>query len=106
MDWLLLAGAILAEVTATLSLRAATAGRPVFYVPVVLGYLAAFALLFAGLRAGLPLGVAYGTWAAVGVALTALASRFLFSEQLTGRMIGGIVLIAGGVLLLELGAQH
>ncbi|WP_348728669.1 SMR family transporter, partial [uncultured Mycolicibacterium sp.] len=75
MQYLLLIGAILTEVTATLSLRVAARGRPPFYVVVVVGYLLAFTLLAGSLRAGMPLGVAYGIWAAAGVALTATASR-------------------------------
>ena len=55
---------------------------------------------------GLGLGVAYGIWAASGVALTAIASKALFQEPLTPLMMGGIVLIIGGVLLVEVGAAH
>ncbi len=103
MGWLYLVGAILMEVTATLCLRSAARGRRSLYVVVVAGYLAAFAFLGLTLAAGLPLGVAYGVWAAVGVALTAVASRVLFDEPLTPLMLAGIALIAGGVLLVELG---
>lgn len=104
MQYLLLIGAILTEVTATLSLRVAARGRAPFYVVVVIGYLLAFTMLAGSLRAGMPLGVAYGIWAAAGVALTATASRYLFQESLTPRMLGGIALIVVGVLLLEVGA--
>jgi small multidrug resistance pump len=79
----LLTGAIVAEVTASLSLKAALDG-PAFYLIVVGGYLAAFALLAATLRAGMPLGTAYGIWGAVGVALTALLSWVFFGEPITG----------------------
>jgi small multidrug resistance pump len=106
MQWLLLAAAILLEVTGTLALRVATTGRRAWYVVVALGYAGAFAALTATLAAGLPLGVAYGIWAAVGVALTAVASRLLFDEPLTPVMGAGIALIAAGVLLVELGAGH
>jgi len=106
MGWLFLAGAILTEVTATLSLRADVHGRRAWYLVVALGYLAAFSLLSLALGAGLPLGVAYGVWAAVGVALTALASKVLFGEPLTWLMAAGMALIMGGVLLVELGAAH
>ena len=51
-------------------------------------------------------GVAYGIWAASGVALTAVASKALFKEPLTALMMGGIALIIAGVLLVELGALH
>lgn len=103
--WLALAAAIGSEVAATLSLRVAAHGARRWYVLVVAGYLAAFALLSVSLAHGMPLGVAYGVWTATGVAVTAVASRLLFDEPLTPVMAAGIVLIAGGVLLVELGAH-
>lgn len=106
MAALFLIGAILVEVTATLALRVATHGRPRWYGAVVAGYLAAFTFLALALSAGMPLGIAYGIWAAAGVALTAIASRVLFKEPLSAVMAAGILLIAGGVLLIELGAAH
>ena len=105
MKWILLAGAILSEVTASLSLKAAL-DSPAFFIVVVLGYSASFAFLAAVLRKGLGLGVAYGIWAAAGVALTALASRVFFKETITPVMMLGLGLIIGGVLLIELGAAH
>ncbi|MDS1115729.1 SMR family transporter [Gordonia westfalica] len=98
--------AIMAEVGATLALRAATDGRPRFYGIVVVGYVTAFVALTIALRQGIPLGVAYGIWAAAGVAATAVAAHFLFRERLTPRMLAGIGVIVVGVLLVELGAVH
>lgn len=106
MQWLFLIGAIVFEVGATLSLRMASVGVKKFYIAVAIGYLAAFGLLTLALNEGLALGVAYGIWAAAGVALTAVASRILFKEPLTPVMGGGIALIAVGVLVVELGASH
>lgn len=105
MTWLFLAGAVLSEVGATLALRAASGGRRAWYVVVVTGYLAAFTLLALTLGTGLGIGVAYGVWAAAGVALTAVASRLLFGEPLTRTMAAGILLIVAGVALIELGAH-
>lgn len=103
--WLLLAAAIVTEVAATLSLRASEGGRKkLWLIPVVAGYGAAFTLLALTLSAGMAVGVAYGVWAACGVALTAIAGRFLFKEPLTWIMGAGIALIIGGVLLIEVGA--
>ncbi|MCG8916060.1 SMR family transporter [Actinokineospora sp. PR83] len=106
MAWLFLAGAILAEVGGTLALRVASTGRAIWYGAVGAGYLLAFFLLTRTLAEGVGIGVAYGVWAAAGVALTAVASRVLFEEPLTPLMGAGIALIMGGVLLVELGAVH
>ncbi|MCS5714005.1 multidrug efflux SMR transporter [Herbiconiux sp. CPCC 205716] len=107
MIWLLLAGAIVTEVAATLALRASEGFRKRRWIaPVVVFYLLAFTLLAIALAGGLPVGIAYGIWAACGVALTAILARILFKEKLTPRMIAGIALIAVGVFVIELGAAH
>ncbi|WP_311254121.1 MULTISPECIES: SMR family transporter [Kocuria] len=71
MAWFFLAGAVLPEVTATLSIKAAL-GQPALYAVVVLGYTGAFMCLTLVLRRGMPLGVTYGIWAAAGVLLVEL----------------------------------
>jgi len=106
MAWAFLVSAIVSEVTATLSLRTAAMGRRVWYILVVAGYLLAFAFLSLTLQRGIGIGVAYGIWTAAGVALTAVAGRFLFREPLTGVMGVGIGCIIAGVLLVELGRAH
>jgi small multidrug resistance pump len=101
--WLALAGAILIEVVATLSLRASDGFRKrAWIIPVVLGYLVSFYLLWISLSLGMPVGVAYGVWTACGVALVAVIARFLFSEPLTWLMGLGIALIVAGVLTIEM----
>ncbi|WP_420174401.1 DMT family transporter [Luteococcus sp. OSA5] len=101
--WALLAGAILTEVLGTIAMRLAVDRKP-WYLVTALGYGAAFTFLALALRAGMPLGMAYGIWSASGVALTALLSRVLFGERLTRTMVLGITLIMAGVLLIQLGA--
>jgi small multidrug resistance pump len=103
MAWLLLAIAIVTEVAATISLKLATDGRRRWYAVVAVGYVTAFSMLAGALSLGLPIGVAYGIWAATGVALTAILGRVLFRDPLTRTMLAGIALIIGGVLLIELG---
>jgi small multidrug resistance pump len=102
-EWLYLAGAIIIEVASTLSLRVAASGRRGWYAVVVPGYVASFALLALALDAGLGIGVAYGVWTAVGVALTAILSRVLFAETLSRTTVVGIALIVAGVVLLNTG---
>lgn len=106
MSWLLLGGAVVSEVASTLALRVAAGGRRSWYALVILGYSLAFGLLSGSLQAGMPLGVAYGVWAAAGIVLTALLSRLLFREALTPMMMAGMGLIVAGVLLVELGGAH
>ncbi len=104
VKWLLLGGAILLEVSASLSLKAALM-HPAWYVLVVAGYAGAFLMLVAVLRAGMPIGAAYGIWGALGVALTAVSSTLIFDEPLTVLMVIGILLVIAGVLCVELGSH-
>lgn len=104
IKWLLLVAAITCEVTATLSLKGALT-HPWLYVVVVVGYLSSFVLLALVLRHGVPLGVAYGVWAALGVAGTASMSALLFNETVTALMGLGLVLVMAGVIVVELGSQ-
>jgi small multidrug resistance pump len=107
MTWLLLAGAIVAEVTATVSLKLSDGfSRWLPTVLVVVGYVTAFACLAMALKRGMPLGIAYGVWAACGVALVAIVGAVFLNEPLSLVQVGGLALIAGGVLALELGASH
>jgi len=102
-NWLLLLAAILLEVTATLSLRAAL-DHSAWFVAVAIGYPAAFTALSFVLRRGMGVSVAYGIWAAAGVALTAVLAAIIFGDPLTATMGLGIALVIGGVLLVELGS--
>lgn len=99
-----LACAIAAEVTATLSLKAMI-HNPLLVVVVVAGYGASFYFLAMTLRNGKGIGVAYGIWGACGVVLTASISWLLFNEPLSPLKVSGFVLIALGVVIVEVGAE-
>lgn len=103
--WLLLFAAIAVEVTGTLSLRASQ-DHSAWLVLVVTGYLASFYFLALVLRAGMPVGVAYGVWGAIGTAATAVLAALIFGDPFTAPIIVGIVLIIAGVLMVELGSRH
>jgi small multidrug resistance pump len=103
--WLLLAGAIGSEVTGSLSLRAGL-DHPGWYGLTVAGYLVSFLFLAAVLRTGMPVGVAYGIWGALGVALTATAAAVLFDEALGGVALIGMGLVIVGVIVVEFGSQQ
>ena len=107
MPWLLLAGAIIIEVIATTALKLSEGfSRLVPSIVVVVGYLGAFGLLSQALSRGMAIGVAYGVWAAAGVALVAIVGAAFFGESMTLVQVGGIALVIAGVLALELGATH
>jgi small multidrug resistance pump len=103
MMWATLTMAIVFEVLGTLGLRASEGFRKrVWIVPVTVGYIAAFSLLWLTLRLGMHVGIAYGVWTACGVAIVAVAAKILFDEPLTWLMGLGIALIVGGVLTIEM----
>jgi small multidrug resistance pump len=103
--WTLLGGAIATEVAATLSLRASQ-DHSVWLVAVIAGYVASFFLLTMVLRAGVPVGVAYGIWGALGTAATAVLAAALFGDPFTWPIVAGIGLIIAGVLLVEFGSHR
>lgn len=103
--WLLLLAAVASEVTGSLSLKGAL-DRPGLYVVVVAAYVTSFVLLGLVLRRGMPLGVAYGVWAALGVAATAGTSALVFAETITATMALGLALVVVGVLVVELGSHR
>ena len=101
--WAALTAAILLEVLATIALRASEGFRKrIWIIPVTVGYVVSFCLLWLTLRLGMHVGIAYGVWTACGVALVAVAARVLFREPLTWLMGFGIALIVGGVLTIEM----
>ncbi|WAL65826.1 SMR family transporter [Amycolatopsis cynarae] len=103
--YLLLALAITAEVSATVSLKLSDGfSKLVPSLVVVAGYLTAFVALGLVLKLGLPVGVAYAIWAAVGVAAVALIGVLFLGEHLNLTMVGGLALVIGGVVLIELGS--
>jgi small multidrug resistance pump len=108
MGYLYLAAAIISEVIATSFLKYASGPKSVWwaYIIVAIGYVASFVLLSITLRSGVPLGIAYAIWAGAGVVVVAVISWLVFHESLTWQQIVGMVLVIGGVGLLELGGRH
>lgn len=103
--WVLLISAIAVEVAATLSLRASQ-DHSVWLVVVVAGYVGSFILLTLVLRTGMPVGVTYGIWGALGTAGTAVLAAAIFGDRFTWPIAAGIGLIIAGVLLVEFGSQR
>jgi small multidrug resistance pump len=108
MGYLFLALAIIGEVIATSFLKLTSGERAAWWAFAVVGvgYVVAFVMLSLSLGRGVPLGVAYAIWAGVGVVAVALISWLAFGETLSWQQVLGMALVAGGVVLLETGAQH
>ncbi|GAA1195865.1 DMT family transporter [Prauserella alba] len=102
--YLLIAGAIVAEVAGTVSLKLSEGfSRLLPSIAVIVGYGTAFVLLGQALKHGMPVGVAYAIWAAAGVALVALLGAAFLGEPMNLTMAAGLALVIGGVVLLETG---
>ena len=104
MKWALLSAAIGAEMAASTSLKGSLHHGWLVGV-VVVGYVVSYTLVAMVLRRGVPLGVVYGVWGALGVAGTAALSALLFHETVSLTMGAGFVLLIGGVALVEVGSQ-
>jgi small multidrug resistance pump len=106
MGYVLLAGAIAAEVAATTAMKYSEGFSRLWpSLVTVIGYLVAFALLAQTLKT-VSVGTAYAIWAGVGTAVIAGIGMVFLGEGLSTARLAGIVLIIGGVVLLNLGGAH
>jgi small multidrug resistance pump len=106
MGYVLLAGAIAAEVAATTAMKYSEGFSRLWPSLITLvGYVVAFALLAQTLKT-VQIGTAYAIWAGTGTAVIAAIGMVFLGEGLTLAKLGGIVLVIGGVVLLNLGGAH
>ncbi|MFA5962497.1 MAG: multidrug efflux SMR transporter [Sphingomonas sp.] len=102
--WLALA--IVAEVIATSSLKAAAGfTRPLPSLAVVAGYAAAFYCLSIALRT-MPVGIAYALWSGAGIVLVTAIAWIVYGQKLDAVALAGMALIILGAALLNLRAPH
>mgnify|MGYP000922341263 FL=1 len=100
--YLFLAVAIVAEVVATSCLKAAAGfTRPIPSIASVVGYGISFYFLSLTLAA-IPTGVAYAIWSGVGIVLISVVGWLVFGQSLDAPAIGGMALIATGVIVINL----
>ncbi|MGY0066595.1 DMT family transporter [Streptomyces sp. QTS137] len=106
MGYLLLAGAIAAEVGATTAMKYSEGFSRLWpSLLTLLGYVVSFTLLAQTLRT-LSIGTAYAIWAGVGTAAIAAIGVVFMGEGLTVVKATGIALIIVGVVVLNLGGAH
>ncbi len=101
MHWLYLSIAILAEVIATSSLKAAEGfTRLTPSLIVVFGYGTAFYFLSLTLRT-MQVGTAYAIWSGVGTVIISIVAWFLYNQKLDAPSILGMALILSGVIIIK-----
>ncbi|MGW0148379.1 DMT family transporter [Streptomyces sp. NPDC003333] len=109
MGYLLLAGAIAAEVAATTAMKYSEGfSRLLPSLLTALGYLVSFTLLAQTLKT-VSVGTAYAIWAGVGTATIATIATIgvlFLGEGMTAVKAAGIALIILGVVVLNLGGAH
>ncbi|MEH0582463.1 MULTISPECIES: multidrug efflux SMR transporter [Streptomyces] len=106
MGYVTLAGAIAAEVAATTAMKYSEGFSRLWpSLITAVGYVVSFLLLAQTLKT-VGIGTAYAIWAGVGTAAIAVLGLALFGEALTPTKAVGILLIVGGVVVLNLGGAH
>lgn len=106
MGWVFLGVAIVLEVFATTCLKLSDGFSRLWpSIGVAVGYLGAFALLSLALKT-MQVGTAYAVWAGVGTALVAVIGVLAFAEPMGWLKGLGLLLIVGGVILLNVSGAH
>ncbi|MFT6916743.1 MAG: small multidrug resistance pump [Motiliproteus sp.] len=101
MGYWYLAIAIVAEVIATLALKASDGLSHVISSTVcVIGYIVAFYFLSLVLKT-VPVGIAYAIWAGMGIVLIASISAVMYKQIPDAAAVAGMFLIFSGVIVIN-----
>lgn len=101
-NYLFLAAAILCETIGTSFLKKTEQfSKPVPTIIFIVAMAASFYLLSFALK-GIPIGIAYAIWSAVGIVLISLVGYFVYKQSLDFPAILGIALIVVGVVVINL----
>ncbi|UWX95213.1 multidrug/spermidine efflux SMR transporter subunit MdtJ [Enterobacter mori] len=103
--WILLALAIIAEITGTLSMKWASVsdGHTGYILMLVMITLSYIFLSFAVKK--IALGVAYALWEGIGILLITLFSVMIFDETLSTMKIAGLTTLVVGIVLIKSGTR-
>ncbi len=100
--YLYLTIAILAEVTATTSMKSlAGLSKPLPLALVIGGYALSFWMLALVVRT-IPVGIAYAIWAGLGIVLVSIAALVIHQQKLDLPAMLGMGLIVAGVVVIRL----
>ena len=101
VTYLILAAAIVCEVTATTALaRSASFTRLVPSLITVVGYCSSIGLMSIPMRV-MPTGIVYAIWSGVGIVLITAVAWLRFGQKLDGAAIAGMGLIIAGVVVIN-----
>ncbi|WP_163536139.1 multidrug efflux SMR transporter [Gracilibacillus sp. YIM 98692] len=101
-NYLILFLSIVAEVVGTAMLKMSEGFTNMLpSIGAIAGYAVSFISLAIVLKP-LPLSIAYAIWAGAGTALTALIGILIWGEAITFIKLSGLLLIIGGVILLNI----
>lgn len=102
MHWLLLAAAIVFEVSGTTCMKLSEGfSKPLPTAGIFVFYLASISCLTLAVRS-IDISVAYAIWAAAGVAVIAVIGALVFGEQLTIARVFFLSMIVVGVVGLQM----
>lgn len=100
-NYLFLAGAILCETIGTSFLKKTEQfSKPLPTLIFAVFMIASFYLLSHALK-GIPIGIAYAVWSAVGIVLISLVGYFVYKQSLDFPAILGIGFIVIGVVIIH-----
>ncbi|BDH45783.1 spermidine export protein MdtJ [Salmonella enterica subsp. enterica serovar Choleraesuis] len=101
--WILLACAIMAEITGTLSMKWAGADKASYFFMLAMISLSYILLSFSVKR--IALGVAYALWEGIGIIFITGFSVMLFGESLSPMKVMGLLALIGGIVLIKSGTS-
>ena len=102
MGYVYLFFAIIFEVTGTLMLPISkNFTKPVPSIIIIALYIFSTYLMTFTLDY-FPIGIVYAIWSAMGIAIVAIVSYFVYSQALQWQAIFGLILVIAGVILLNL----
>ena len=104
--WVLLLGAIGVEVASTAALPRTHGFREPLWTALVLGGYAASIWLLTVVIRHIPISVTYAIWSGLGTAGIALVGVLLLGERMDLVKAAALLLIIGGVLVLNLHGAH
>ncbi|ENZ7707892.1 multidrug/spermidine efflux SMR transporter subunit MdtJ [Klebsiella aerogenes] len=103
--WILLASAIVAEITGTLSMKwASVSGGHTGYI-LMLAMIALSYIFLAFAVKKIALGVAYALWEGIGILLITVFSVLLFDESLSVIKLAGLATLVAGIILIKSGTK-